>query len=317
MHEIKNSMTRQNFIRLIQEICDEEELVFTRFSKDWILVISDRNKKETSAIYGYNFSINTSTSSQICQDKNATYVILHAAGVQAVPHELFMNPSDPLVSDYIPQSGSICTIIKYASKFDYKVVLKPIRGTGGNGVLKATNCKEVESAILQLFQKDYGLVVSPFVEINREIRVVVLNNECRLVYEKRRPCVIGDGISTVAKLAANDGHQYPAGEGAVVPKQGHEFPLEWRHNLGHGSRADILPPNDSRMEEIHSIALQTIRAIGIKFCSVDIVEDMNGSLSVLEVNSGVMMDSFIRGGLAEKEMAKKIYKDAIFSSFSL
>jgi glutathione synthase/RimK-type ligase-like ATP-grasp enzyme len=200
-------------------------------------------------------------------------------------------------------------------------VLKPIRGTGGNGVYRATNCKEVESSILDLFQKDYGLVVSPYINIAREIRVVVLNSEIRLIYEKKRPSVTGDGKSTVIELAVSSSKSVARSmsptELARIPSIGEQVPIEWRHNLGHGAEP-IIMTDDLRMPEIHDMALRACLAVGIRFCSVDIIEDeKDGKLMVLEINAGVMMDSFITAGDTQRNIAKSIYTDAIISSLSM
>jgi glutathione synthase/RimK-type ligase-like ATP-grasp enzyme len=104
----------------------------------------------------------------------------------------------------------------------------------------------------------------------------------------------------------------------IIPDKGEEFFLEWKHNLSHGSKPMILSKDSvSRMDEIHDIAINAARAVGIKFCSVDIVQDCEEKFLVLEINSGIMMDTFITAGKEQREIAKSIYKDAIIGSFMI
>ena len=309
---------RNQFIELLKEICIEHGISLRLFSGDWIAIYQSGSSKQ-SCIYGYNFALNNGASAQICQDKNATSLVLESAGVPTVRHELFLNPSDTLVSSLIPAGGSVSRILEVASQSDYNVVLKPVCGTGGNGVIRAYNCKDVERAVLSLFQKHHALVISPFVEIRREIRVVVLNQRIRLVYEKKRPSVVGDGISPLSMLITEQLGPRSASLSIPadldldrIPKSDEEIVVEWRHNLGHGA-TPVLIANPNQC--ICDLAIAAVNALNMRFCSVDIIESHTGELRVLEVNSGVMMDTFISSPDSEfRHLAKSIYTDAIISS---
>ena len=210
-------------------------------------------------------------------------------------------------------------IRSYAESCGFPLVVKPLKGTGGNLVCRATNMRELEAAVLKVWQVDYGVAVSPFAEISDEIRVVVLLGEARLVYRKRRPSVVGDGISTVQELIARElvQSQHPRGlcEAASsmtlkflrsVPDKGESVLLEWRHNLGLGAVA----------EQIHSpaaveVALAAAEALNMKFCSVDVVRLRDDSMAVLEINSGVMMDAFMESSSENRSCAREIYASAL------
>ena len=309
---------RAVFIDLLKEICEEKGFDLFLYSGDWIAIVKN-SSSSSSTIYGYNFSVNDAASAQVCQDKNATSAILESAGVPVVKHELFLNPTDALVERLIPVTGSLSRIIAFASEFNFRVVLKPVCGTGGNGVMRANNCKEVEASAMLLFQKYHGIVVCPFLYILREIRVVVLNGQVRLVYEKKRRSVIGDGVSPVSALILQQNEaslksvsRHVDGCSSYIPQEGEEVPIEWRHNLGHGATPVLIADPDQR---ICDLAISTVNALGIRFCSVDIIETEAGHSSVLEVNAGVMMDSFLSSADSRyRSLAKSIYTDAILSS---
>lgn len=237
-----------------------------------------------------------------------------------IEHEAFMNPSEALVYSYIAETGSLGEILRYARKFDFNVVVKPLKGTGGNDVFHATCAREIEAAVMQVWRKDYGVALSPFVEIVMEIRAVVLKGEIKLMYEKKRLCVEGDGTSCLKELVGHAiaGSSKPKTilsaatrwsnqELFNIPNKSQQVPVEWRHNLGHGAS----PKSCHFDPKVASLALAAAEALNIIFCSVDIVLLTDASYSVLEVNSGVMMDAFLSQGHSEREIAKAIYAEAV------
>lgn len=310
-------------VELVSEIATENDLELEALSQDWILRLTNPSTSRAMFIFGYNFSVNPASSAQICQDKSATYLCLSAAGVPCVPHTVFFNPADPLVAGYISaKSGSISQILKCCQEqYNNRVVLKPLKGTGGNGVVRAFNTRDIESAILQLFQKDYGLVVSPYRTILKEIRAIVLFGSVKLMYSKERFGVVGDGFTRlldliVSHLQSHPSHARLVDFGALnceqIPWSSEFIPFEWRHNLGHGASVQIV--NDS---DASSLAIATATALNMQFCSVDMIitsEDPN--YSVLEVNAGVMMDAFASFSDANRVTAKRIYEEAILGALA-
>ena len=210
-----------------------------------------------------------------------------------------MNPSDPVVSEYVSSAGSLCGMHEFAKVHNYNLVLKPLRGTGGNGVYHTRSGKELEEAVLKLFAKDYALVISPYLEIQDEFRVIVLKGIVRLIYRKVRPCVVGDGVHSIHELCGKGG--------AEIPAIGEVHYTEWRHNLGHGAHAELIGTST----DLEILANNTATALNLQFCSVDIVKTVSGETMVLEVNSGVMMDSLIKE--IGPTIPTEIYTDAILA----
>lgn len=237
-----------------------------------------------------------------------------------IQHEAFLNPAEPLVCNYIPESGSICAILKYAQQFNFNVVVKPLKGTGGADVFHASCPREIESAVIQVWRKDYGVAIAPFVEIVNEIRVVVLRGKSKLMYRKQRRCITGDGINTVKQLIGSALGESSISKSSIInsfsamsderlsyiPSVSEELPIEWRHNLGLGAVAELcFDP------KVQALAVSAAQILKLDFCSVDIVETIGGTHSVLEVNSGVMMDSFLGSSSDYRSIAKAIYEEAI------
>lgn len=248
---------------------------------------------------------------------------MNAASIPAVPHLAFMNPADPLVSRYVECEGVIPQLHTFAKQHEYNVVLKPLRGTGGEGVIHARNGKQLEAAVLKLFSKDYALAISPFKVVKDEFRVVLLNGSVRLTYRKDRISVTGNGLHTVQELMAIEmaksarPHQLAHAMLGLSERDlehcvetGVRHPVQWKHNLGLGAEAEVV-----EYAEIGALAVRAAKSLNMNFCSVDIIEVDGEGLMVLEVNSGVMMDSFLSSSEDNWKIAKSIYTDAILSLF--
>ena len=241
-------------------------------------------------------------------------------------HEAFLNPADELVFSYVPRSGTMSNILKFAEQYGYKVVVKPLKGTGGICVFKACSPKEVEAAVYKVWSRDYGVAVSPLLDIVAEIRVIVYNQHHRLVYRKNRIAVTGDGQQAVKDLlveamrTSSDGMAKNYAQAlanltlkdlADVPVVNQRVPIEWRHNLGLGASPEIIDH-----EAAAAIAVSAAKVLGMKFCSVDVIQVADDSLQVLEVNAGVMMDSFLSSSEENRKIAKKIYTDVILDGLN-
>ena len=97
-----------------------------------------------------------------------------------------------------------------------------------------------------------GLVISPYVAIEDEVRIVLLDGAPLVVYSKQRGS-------------------------------------DWRHNLDAGAKPVLLEDGEVRTACVQ-LATNAANAIGIVFASIDVVR-IGGAWRVLEINSGVMMEA--------------------------
>jgi glutathione synthase/RimK-type ligase-like ATP-grasp enzyme len=298
-------------IRIIKELTAELHLDVVCLSHDWVIRIL--NKTAVRHIFGYDWELNTSTAQQIAKDKSACYELLQRANVPALLHRMFIKPD---YQHYLNSTNIWDDIKDFAQSHDYNVVIKPNAGTGGEDVLRVKNWPELEAAARDLFTRHRTISLSPFIVIQDEYRVIILDDAVQLIYRKQRPVVIGNGRDTVATLMQEQG--YVAKESIthdaahdIVPR-GKEIQLDWKHNLSKGAKALIEPQQKERDQKLSALALQAARAIQIRFASVDIVV-CDGELRVLEINAGIMMENFARQGDVEYNLAKAIYKNAIIT----
>merc|ERR1712129_440991 len=143
---------------------------------------------------------------------------------------------------------------------------------------------------------------------------------------------VGDGVSSMAALVAQGmGTTKPEAAAAFakaaavlspeelsrVPAKGEAAPLQWKHNLGLGAGVDIDVPPDMK-RNLSDIAITASRAIGIRFCSVDVADVKGEGLMIVEVNGGVMMDSLIGlMGAAGQELSMRVYENAVLAALGL
>eukprot|EP00929_Paragymnodinium_shiwhaense_P073471 TRINITY_DN37449_c0_g1_i1.p1 TRINITY_DN37449_c0_g1~~TRINITY_DN37449_c0_g1_i1.p1 ORF type:complete len:328 (-),score=89.93 TRINITY_DN37449_c0_g1_i1:221-1204(-) len=324
-------MPRKDFVEALRKVAEKHQLEFSTLSHDWIIQLRDAASGKVCSIFGYTFDVNAAGSVEICKEKAATSLVLGARGVPHITHRVFLNPANPFTKEYVPEKGIWSGIQALVTEWGLPVVVKPLKGTGGLGVTKCSSLRDVEAAVQHLFAEEYGLAVSPYKRVIDEYRCICLDGTVNLVYRKVRAHVVGDGESTVGQLlgqrllaSAADPKEVAGAVGAAaelspqelarVPAKGEHAPLQWRHNLGQGASADLQVPAEMK-ERLGKIAVQASAAIGIRFCSVDVVDVESEGLMVMEVNSGVMMDSLM-GQLGEEgvALAFQLYEKAVLGA---
>ncbi len=310
-------------VSLIREIAAEEGYALVSFSHSWIL----RLEKEGQArhVFGYNFEINSATARMIATDKAATSDMLGNAEIANVDHQLFLHPK---LASYVSSAGNWDAMQTYAREKGYPLVLKPNEGTGGEDLYKVSHALELEKSVQTLFEKQRAICLSPFLDIEQEYRIIVLDEENLLIYAKQRPEIIGDGKATVLELIEGlhisgqlsqrqmgeilDDHP---GDLRHVLDKGQKLSVGWKHNLGAGSQP-MLVEDETLVAKLGQLAQRARQAINIRFASIDIVQ-VAGELLVLEINSGVMLEYFTRHFPDQREKAKSIYTKAIKGMFEI
>lgn len=253
-------ITRRQMVGIVEDICARRGIKFTSLSDDWLLELTSGEK--TRRILGYKFSLNDAVASSIAGDKVATHLLLERAGLPSVRHVLLR----PKVTEEQKQP-----LREWA-----EIVVKPLDGSGGYGVRRFT---DVEAAVDWIESTDHpAWAASPFVDIKREIRLVLLDGEPLIAYEKQ-PVVV-EGLKMF--------------------------------NLGLGARPSDINPSS----ELLALAARAQAALGLRLSAVDVIESVDGEYSVLEVNSGFMMEHYIRHSDEYKEQAARAYEkiiDAVFA----
>jgi len=306
------SNTERQLVKIIKEICCEKNIPLHTFSYDWILQLNAPSKP--IFIYGYQFQNNSATAQLITNDKSALSDILRENHIPTVEHIFFRTPEN---MSYLGKSGNWKPMLALLEKHG-ALVLKPNDGTGGNHVYKVTTLPELENAVFSILQSNLSLSVSPFYEIESEYRVIVLDHSVELIYKKEIPYLTGDGEKSLYNLCLEKYENTSLLFGLQKPLDfvlpfGETLSLEWKHNLGKGASAKIIE-DEKIQRELSELALSAAKLLDIHFSSIDIIQT-NGHFKILEINSGIMMESFSMQSEENYLTAKAIYEKALNALF--
>lgn len=305
---------------LMQKIAEINGLTFSFLDGGRIIRLEKGGRWHL--IQGFILPVNLGSSTAVTRDKSATSDLLKKSRIPQVRHRLFLNPT---LGDWTPKGGSWPMIHAYVAKHKFDVVCKPKDGSAGRGIQRASNGREVEQAVAEIFKTGRDVVICAFKPITNEFRVLVYKGRVELILRKILPTVTGDGKQTLAELISsylsklskvNPEHRLQLVKlippdllySQKIPEKGEEIPLHWKHN-GPGALTEIIggekfheltgnkgsDHDNPLLGKLMDLAAKTVHVLNIRFASVDIVElpdDPKGkTLRVLEVNSATWLDS--------------------------
>jgi glutathione synthase/RimK-type ligase-like ATP-grasp enzyme len=291
---------RRIFVYALREYCVERGIAIDVRSDGWLIVMQRDDKRRCA--FGYDIGLNSAVAHRIANDKAATAEVLEMAGIACVPHTLFLSPE---MNQYVSQPGSWEAMLRLVAANPQGIVVKPNEGTTGESVFMVKTNAALELAVSRIFASHLSLAISPYLDIEDEVRVVLLDGDSIVVYRKSRPSIVGDGQRSLLELAlaaipaARRSTVLPGmiadldrAELDFVLPAGQRRVLNWRHNLDAGAHPTLLNQGKVR-DACVEIAIRAAKAIDIRFASIDVVE-VDGAWQVLEINSGVMMEALSR-----------------------
>jgi glutathione synthase/RimK-type ligase-like ATP-grasp enzyme len=289
------------FVDAVKRYCSDHGIAVDIRSQGWLIIMrrGSKTRPKTHFTLGYDVGLNSAIAHRIANDKSATAEVLQLSGVASIPHTLFLNPK---LNAHVPLHGSWDAMLRLLDDHPNGLVLKPNEGTSGRSVFLVANRPALELAVDKIFASHLSLAISPYVEIEDEIRVVLIDDIPAVVYRKDRPQVTGDGKHSLLELAL--AATPPERRSTVLPglladfgraeldaivAPGRRRLLNWRHNLDSGATPVLLEQGDVKQTCV-ALAVKAAQAIGIRFASIDVVRSAGG-WQVLEINSGVMMEA--------------------------
>jgi glutathione synthase/RimK-type ligase-like ATP-grasp enzyme len=159
------------------------------------------------------------------------------------------------------------------------VVAKPLEGAGGRDVILFKSTDDALAMIRQSGEPAWAL--SPFRDLSAEYRLIILDGELLFSYEKSQPA-LREGLKLF--------------------------------NLGLGAKAS--PIEGATLAQLLPMAQQVTQATALRLAAVDIVRLADGSLQVMEVNGGVMMEHFLRQSPENKNRAVAVYEAILNAMFA-
>ena len=301
----------RHFVEFLRLYCEEHGITMKCLPGDWVFILNGRSRQHV--VMGYDLGLNSSVAAKVCFEKVATFNVLDACGIPAVPHYLFLAPSKRTYMWNFGQ-GNWVEMLRLHQSFGEKTVVKQNDGTGGHNVFFADNHDDLEAAVSIIFAESGNVALSQFLPIKREVRFIVHDGDVLLCYEYVRPNVLGDGSSSVRELIIKDKRYVDLNidlpiDLATVLDNGVIFNLGWKHKMV-GASIQTIDLNE--VPEARSIALDAFKSLGLRFASVDVVFS-HRRWEVLEVHSGVMLERECRTGSIPKDHIFSIYSAALDS----
>ena len=196
------------FVDAVRQYCARNNVSVELRSQGWLIIMQRGPQRQLA--FGYDLGLNSAVAHRIANDKAATSEVLQASDIPCIPHTLFLNPA---LYEYVPPQRSWERMLRLIKDHPAGLVVKPNDGTSGKSVCKVLTELDLELAAHRIFASNQSLAISPYVEIQQEIRVVLLDDQPIVAYGKQRPSIVGDGKRSVLELALAG---TPAGKRASV-----------------------------------------------------------------------------------------------------
>lgn len=308
----------KNLQRIIKQIALENNLSYEVLSCDLIIKLTKDNK--IRYINGYKFGLNSHSLGLILDDKYATYELLNSLGISVCKHHILFRPTNH--NSYAKNYNSFDYCYDLFLKYNKNVILKVNNGTCGDGVYHITTKKELKKIYNHLLKYNFSISLCPYYDIKNEYRVILLNNEIKIMYGKINPVVIGNGKDKLIDLLKDFNINYFGYKTNLkkninynkVLKKDEKFIYDFKYNLSKGSI--ITEDIDKETKSIISkMAKDVSKKINLGFGSIDIIKTIDDKYYVLEINSGVMIENYIKLTSDGFKKAKKVYEEAILEMF--
>ncbi len=308
----------KNLQRIIKQIALENDLSYEVLSCDLIIKLTKDNK--IRYINGYKFGLNSHSLGLILDDKYATYELLNSLGISVCKHHILFRPNNH--NSYAKNYNSFKYCYDLFLKYNKNVILKVNNGTCGDGVYHITTKKELKKIYNHLLKYNFSISLCPYYDIKNEYRVILLNNEIKIMYGKINPVVIGNGKDKLIDLLKDFNINYFGYKTNLkkninynkVLKKDEKFIYDFKYNLSKGSI--ITEDIDKETKSIISkMAKDVSKKINLGFGSIDIIKTNDDKYYVLEINSGVMIENYIKLTSDGFKKAKKVYEEAVLEMF--
>lgn len=273
--------TEDTYSRVLHEVCLEQGITLTELGDGWIKLVTRGAKRHF--VVGYSIGLNNATSTALANSKSHTYQILTDAGIPAALHQVFYSPTNQ--EPYAEGYNSFERLTDFFEQHQHSIVLKPDGGATGRRVCHVTEIEQIEPALEQIFAPDYwhegdpAGVMSPYYEIQHEYRVIMLDDEPKFIYQK--------------SLTSQS---------------------DWKFNLSRGAHAEKVS-RGPLFDELSALAKSAMRALTLRFASVDIIQLKSDELLVLEVNAGISVSGYLHQHPEDYPEIKAIFAEAMAKVF--
>lgn len=319
---------------LLREIAAEEGIELL-VEPEWGYV-GRLTRRDGSYCYYHNttFDINGLGSSEIAKDKGYASFFLKTLGYPVPEERAFYDDEWCRVirSDQNAQAA-----LTFAGQLGYPVIVKPNSQSQGRGVEAVHTPDELMQALSAVFSglKDHVALVQRMVP-GDDYRIVVLGDEVLCAYRRTPLSVVGNGHDTVGLLLEAKQREFVArGRDTVIKPDDPRIARQLQHkgwtmgtvlpdgtycrllaNANLSSGGDAEDVTSVLHTEYRRLAVTLTRAMGLKFCGLDImtagrIDEPPGEYTVIEINSAPGLDYYSEGGEAQRRIVKELYRKLV------
>jgi cyanophycin synthetase len=247
---------------------------------------------------GTPYALNDARAASIARDKSFCAAVLRRAGVPVLPGEMFF-----VTKRWAEMRGpgrEPEDALAYAKRAAYPIFCKPLSASNGLYAELIESADAFADYMARVAREHFAILIQPYVR-GDEYRVFVLEGRALFSYRKSAPCVVGDGVSTLAALIGampRDPHEPVRklhGRDADgqrvglddVPRNGQQVDLEGPANRAAGGGAEAL--SDTAPDAMAELAINAVEALDLNLAAVDMFALGEGGVTVIEVNSNPMI----------------------------
>jgi RimK family alpha-L-glutamate ligase len=179
----------------------------------------------------------------------------------------------------IPAPNSVYTIspeiaVDEAEKIGYPVIMKTVRGGGGQGVMRAGSEKELKPVMDTMKSLEQEICLQEYKEHNGQDNRII---------------IIGEDIKGYGRKSKGS---------------------EWRSNISEGGERIT----GNLTEEMKKTAEKASKAVGFDICGTDVIESQDGDVYVLEINGAFGISEEMNELIGEDvilEMVEEMHQRAL------
>lgn len=287
--------------------------------------ITFKNGKKT-VFRSTQFNINGFGAAEIAKDKGCSSFLLKHFGYKVPEGKTFFSEQ---LCQKISTLRNIDDGFNYAKELGFPVIVKPLNLSQGRLVTKVHNKREYYQVAKKILQITSGFIVERF-HAGNDYRILVLDEEVIIAYQRIPLFILGDGKSTVWELLQRkqlllnkNGRKIIDLEDfrinkklqrqkltfdSVVPK---DTPVYLLDNANLSSGGEAIDLTESIHADFQKLAINIAKDMGLRLVGVDIItNDITKPMVdyiLIEVNGSPGLQNYASFGELQTQRVENLY----------
>ncbi len=245
--------------------------------------------------FGYGlipkFPLNSGISRQLVRDKVYGYMLMEKNGIKVPEGDYFFRYDEKYLKQ--TEGKGVQEAIEFASRLNYPVFVKPNRGALGRDCKLVINVEELKDGLEKIWTSDFMAIIQRVLN-GREYRVMFLDGEVILAYEKSKLYVEGDGITNLKQKAKKQESRIKKQDEEKILKKGERYYLTDVANLSGGGV--VVGVVDDYSDGLKNLVKKISDVFDLRYGGIDFIGgDVNNvdELTVFEVNADPGLEGFL------------------------